>query len=396
MRRVGAGLDYRPFRQGAAVADVLPFGPVGRSSISGRAGTQEGDPLGRILACRTQGDITACIMEPLASRLSASSYIYFQFEQLHRSGHFIAGQRYRASDDGLFSEYCDSYFGMDPLLAPFQPWFDSRGSVGGDDLVVSLSELPGSRDGEFSQRFLRRYGVGDIVGLGIPVLIGTVQKVFCLGFQRPADAPQFTRSDKSSMWRAAPALRCVLENMARQEALALSSTVLGIVSDVSDSGYVLLDSDLLVRDASQQGLAHLGMEPSSAAPALLGEVRERLLHAAPGDWPPGSGVLAAGGARGVAAASITARSVPHGGEHWWLLLTAGPGDGRRFDAACRTGRLSPREVEVARMIVAGTGSPTVGKVLGIAVRTVENHLRSVYAKCGVTNRTQLAAKMLGH
>ena len=380
------------------MADMLPFEPASRCFSADDASLlRRPDPIEGFLACKTQGAIPAAIMEPLASRLSATSYIYFQVEQLHRSELIIAGQQYRASDDRLFSEYCDSYFGMDPLLAPFQPWFSSKGVFGGDDLVISLSEVPGSRESEFSRRFLRRFDIGDIVGLGMPVQIGTVQKVFCLGFQRRADAPQFTRSDKLAIRQVAPALRCALENMARQEALALSATVLDIVSDAPDGGYVLLDGDLLVRDASQRGLAHIGLDPAFPAPPLLGEIRERLIDQASGDWPQGPVPLEiAGDARGVSPTSVTVCAVPNGAERWWLLLTAEPGNRRHFDAACRTGDLSPREMEVARLILAGASNPMIGKALGIAVRTVENHLRSVYAKCRVTNRTQLAAKMLGY
>lgn len=332
-------------------------------------------------------------MEPLASRLSASSYIYFQIEQLHRSEHFIAGQQYRASDDRLFSEYCNSYFEMDPLLAPFQPWFDSKGMHGGGDLVISLSDVSGSRDSEFSKRFLRRFGIGDIVGLGMPVLVGTVQKVFCLGFQRTAEASRFTQSNKLSIRQLAPALRCVLENLARQEALALSSSVVDIVSDATEGGYVLLDSDLLVRDASRRGLAHIGLDPAFPAPAVLGEIREHLLRQGSDDLPQRPLTLEVPGS---SRKTVTVRALPNGTEHWWLLLTAEPGNRRQFDAACRTGQLSAREVEVARLIIAGTSNPMIGRVLGIAIRTVENHLRSIYAKCGVANRTQLAAKMLGN
>lgn len=55
--------------------------------------------------------------------------------------------------------------------------------------------------------------------------------------------------------------------------------------------------------------------------------------------------------------------------------------------------LSAREYEVARSVASGLTNKEVGAVLGISVRTVENHLRSIFAKLGVKSRICLAARL---
>jgi DNA-binding CsgD family transcriptional regulator len=55
--------------------------------------------------------------------------------------------------------------------------------------------------------------------------------------------------------------------------------------------------------------------------------------------------------------------------------------------------LTSREAEVADAVAAGYSNKEVAENLGISVRTVENHLRSIFAKCNVTTRTRLAAKL---
>lgn len=55
--------------------------------------------------------------------------------------------------------------------------------------------------------------------------------------------------------------------------------------------------------------------------------------------------------------------------------------------------LSAREYEVARSVVSGLTNKQVGVVLGISVRTVENHLRSIFAKLGIKSRICLAARL---
>lgn len=55
--------------------------------------------------------------------------------------------------------------------------------------------------------------------------------------------------------------------------------------------------------------------------------------------------------------------------------------------------LSARENEVARSVASGLSNKEVGAVLGISVRTVENHLRSIFAKLGIRSRLRLAARL---
>lgn len=52
--------------------------------------------------------------------------------------------------------------------------------------------------------------------------------------------------------------------------------------------------------------------------------------------------------------------------------------------------LSPRELEVFRMVVLGHDSLKMAAMLGITERTIKAHLSALYRKLSVDNRTQLA------
>jgi DNA-binding CsgD family transcriptional regulator len=54
------------------------------------------------------------------------------------------------------------------------------------------------------------------------------------------------------------------------------------------------------------------------------------------------------------------------------------------------GRLTRREQEVAAMAAAGASSREIADRLVLSVRTVDNHLQSIYSKLGVTRRDELA------
>lgn len=59
--------------------------------------------------------------------------------------------------------------------------------------------------------------------------------------------------------------------------------------------------------------------------------------------------------------------------------------------------LTPREIEILAMITRGASTTRIGSELYISVKTVKNHLASIYEKLDVTDRTQavLSALRLG-
>ncbi len=58
-------------------------------------------------------------------------------------------------------------------------------------------------------------------------------------------------------------------------------------------------------------------------------------------------------------------------------------------------QLSEREKEVVRLLLQGKSNKLIALSLGISVRTVEFHLKNIYAKFQVNSRIELILK-LGH
>ncbi|MFM8320230.1 MAG: LuxR C-terminal-related transcriptional regulator [Chloroflexota bacterium] len=54
--------------------------------------------------------------------------------------------------------------------------------------------------------------------------------------------------------------------------------------------------------------------------------------------------------------------------------------------------LSPRELEVLRLVALGLTNPQIGERLFISVRTVKKHLENIHGKLGAQNRTQAVAR----
>ena len=53
--------------------------------------------------------------------------------------------------------------------------------------------------------------------------------------------------------------------------------------------------------------------------------------------------------------------------------------------------LSPRELEVARLVGRGLTNKQIGETLFVSERTAENHVQHILVKLGFSNRSQIAA-----
>jgi two-component system NarL family response regulator len=58
--------------------------------------------------------------------------------------------------------------------------------------------------------------------------------------------------------------------------------------------------------------------------------------------------------------------------------------------------LSPRELEVLRLIVAGRSNKEIARDLAIGEESVKTHLKGVFQKLGVADRTQAAVEAIRH
>jgi DNA-binding CsgD family transcriptional regulator len=57
--------------------------------------------------------------------------------------------------------------------------------------------------------------------------------------------------------------------------------------------------------------------------------------------------------------------------------------------------LTPREAEVVWLMASGLSNKEIAVSCGIALQTVKDHLKHVYAKAGAHQRTALLAKLIG-
>lgn len=60
------------------------------------------------------------------------------------------------------------------------------------------------------------------------------------------------------------------------------------------------------------------------------------------------------------------------------------------NSAARAPRLTPREIEIARLVAQGKRNREIAAELMLTVTTVETHLKHIFAKLHLRSRTELA------
>jgi DNA-binding CsgD family transcriptional regulator/tetratricopeptide (TPR) repeat protein len=149
----------------------------------------------------------------------------------------------------------------------------------------------------------------------------------------------------------------------------------------------------------------------------LGQAATALGHLGPAveDLQTAASICDTNGARGCAvqarvelAAALTRRQAPGDRDEALAALAAAAGEAgqlgmvpftewieqlqAQLTAAPAGGSpLSPRELEVARLVARGLTNRQIGQTLYVSERTAENHVQHILAKLGLRNRSQIAA-----
>jgi DNA-binding CsgD family transcriptional regulator len=160
-----------------------------------------------------------------------------------------------------------------------------------------------------------------------------------------------------------------------------------------DRGIALFDAELGLVYANPAARAYLH-PPDGAVVAGLREAvakyRDRLGRSSAAQPPAELTIGTEAGRRARATISLLART--SGG--WFVVRLSAPGtftepNVRRLQSRFR---LTLREAQVAMCVARGQANGEIAAALGIREKTVKNALMSVFLKCQVRNRVELALK----
>jgi DNA-binding CsgD family transcriptional regulator len=168
--------------------------------------------------------------------------------------------------------------------------------------------------------------------------------------------------------------------------------------DLDEPGTVIVDHDLKLVAATSHAwrwIARLGLEKPSDAeplPGFIYAMLAQLAHAAQPDQTAQVRLQAADGTWTlVRAAPLTGPQVDGG--YAITLQTAPAAD--LTPVLMPAWNLTPREREVATLIIEGRSSDDIATSLFLSPHTVRDHVKAIFGKVGVHNRQHLTATLTG-
>lgn len=348
--------------------------------------------IGRILACNAFADVAHSMLAPIAEVIGASSGVLLHVTKIQRRGDHIGEYVHFGRCPEAARTYVDQgIFKQTPLLSAAMSEIE-RADDPGQPQFSNFGLLPYGRGMDGYRDFQESYDIGSVLAIAIPIASPIDSAAMCIAFHRSRDEPPFGDIDYFRLKSLSQAMRASVANIANTQALALSSTFSDtLLHHELGLGLVLLDDDLCVRQVTRQGLLDLGLlmpdGGTAAGSAALSRLRIHLMESELRF--PERGSIDCGG--------ITVEIRPFiapGGANRYLLITQRPWTREQVTRAAHDLGLSARETDVAKLICAGQSNSEIAKILAISFRTVENHLRSIYGKIGITSRTQLVGRLL--
>jgi DNA-binding CsgD family transcriptional regulator len=347
----------------------------------------------RLLQCNTFETLAQASMESLQRLLGADSSCMALAYDSDDERHLYRAQGCGVLTKDMMRLYQRSYSRTDPVLADIlsHEW-DGRERIVVLEQIVDMKRF---RATEIYEEFLRPLDIHHVMGVAVPLEDGARA---LLGVHRQQHHPRgFDVRHVTAVHDLLPALAASFNAMLARERLEDRETAIeALASGDTRAGAIVLDERARVLYADPRAEAELrelrarDADPGRARQILPRGLRQLVLNAiANCDAEDSATELAVDESGGGHALRLTIKPAARSAATARYLLTIAS-DRSAATADPRLLRLTARERQIADRVARGLRNPEIAGELSLSVRTIENHLRSIYAKLQVRNRASLA------
>jgi len=347
------------------------------------------------LECDNLQDLQEQTFRLMEDCVGATSAVYLGISGDDGAWSFESGLAHGVPTEGP-GVWCTDYQDVDPFVARFleEPANDST-------VVVSTEVMPHAEfvRSRFYREFLRPQSVYHVMVVG---LLKNGRPIGLFGFHRPAGTPAFSKKEAMKANLLSPYLSAAVQKVqASDKADERELIIEALARDVPHTGVVILDpngSPICDYGNAADLLQHPSGNGSAASPLELPtEIIERCnrvkralswhhskeFHEKFNIEQPGGELL-----------NVHLHPYDCGakGLRFMVYLGAGETDVVRRDQLERF-KLTPRQIDIVKLVSLGMTNLEIADRLCISARTVQNHLRSIYIKVDVHNRTSLVSKL---
>jgi len=353
------------------------------------------------LNCESMDDLQQEILFKIQQTVGAESSVYFDVVHTSLGWQFVNGISYGVPDKAP-KTWCDHYQTIDPFTINLLNHLES-----GDKRIITTADTINPSDYvrmEFYCDFLRPQSIYHMMVVGLP---SDSKPVGLIGLHRTSGAPAFSPRDVSKVDAMVPYISAAVRKIKLSEMASERQAIIkALAGDLHHNGVLVLDKDLFptfLDDHAREVLkapAHQGHEiirtiNDFLPPQLVRcceELRQKANSSCTGKIEHHADFTIEHEAKKISG-SVCAYKTQARGLCFLICFKAQAGDLIK-PGTLQKFNLTRREIDIAHLISAGMTNPEIADKLFISVRTVQNHLRSIYRKVQVHNRTSLLSRLM--
>lgn len=332
------------------------------------------------------------LLPALANLFAANSITVHQYTADKERFRFLNPMIHGVKVDNA-THYSDYYYQFDPFVRAAQAAASQGNSqvIRGSD-VVDTEEFLNS---EFYVDFLKPQKIRFLLVFCINT---QTQPTTFMGLHRAEEDGDFSDEELSMAEMLAPHLSATIERVCLIDDLATHQWAVNSLSaELRKPAVVILDRDYSILFSNPEAVAILDIDASSDVPS--GRIPEEVIASC-----ESLGDASSRDERGRIEFEYSCRHGRIGGyvrgyndERQNVRYIVG--FGHQSDEVIQPKiydrfELTPREVDIVRLVCSGMTNPQIADELFISNRTVQNHLRSIYQKVHVHNRTSLINRLI--
>lgn len=347
-------------------------------------------------------DIPNSVLAPMADLLGAETAL---FATMRKSNNHIEANNFISIgiDHRCTESYQSQFQSNDPVLPhAFNSTQLKHNSHRSKAFTFTLDHIVDQRSfsqGAYYNEFLRPNSIRQIMALGVPSKNDS-SLVYIFGFHRYCNRP-FQQQDAIHSSYAGPALYSLLSELETKTQLQDQRFINHFLGEQNtETGLAVLNSDYKVMFANLSGQNHLNVKQQCGTQYLPldAQLRNQLESKLQGfdlksNRPSQTGLNNLELSYGQTGIRLSLKHCDINNEPRIVLNTCRAKNNTLDTILLDKYQLTKRETGLAVLVAQGLSNPQISVQLNISIRTVENHLRSIYNKVGVHNRTSLAFEL---
>ncbi|MCF8474039.1 MAG: helix-turn-helix transcriptional regulator [Emcibacter sp.] len=342
-------------------------------------------------------DMSHKILSPLSQLVGAESSIFGILKKTKR-GIQVSNVINNGVDKKNATDYEKYFQNADPVLPhafnSTQVCYQTSRSKSYSFTLSNIINPQKFSCSQYYKEFLQPSSIQHVMTIGVPSGIDP-SLIYILGFHRYCDHP-FQQKDMRLSSYFGPTLFNIFNALELKSQLHDRDLIVsGLQNQISDTGLIIVNENHNIIFSNQTGQRHFNIKPASKDHyiELESSLKTKLKSQLPlTDKPSPSRIIEFNhGATTVSARVITSDTNKR--EQRIILHTKRSSHKIINSLEMEKYNLTRRETEIAHLIIMGLTNPEISLKLFISISTVENHLRSIFSKANVKNRTSLAYEL---